>query len=74
MERLDDSGSLGQLSLHRDDEVQAPKVYARSRDLADDMASHLGSGVDVETRKRPLPGAPTIGVSSHQLIISRLHV
>ena len=65
MERLDGDESLHQLSLHRDDEVQAPKVYARSRDLADDMASHLGSGVDVETRKRPLPDAPTVGVSSY---------
>ena len=62
MERLDGGGSLRQLSLHRNDEVQVPKVHMRARDLADAMTSHPRPDVDVETRKKPLPGAPTIGV------------
>ena len=30
VERLDDGGSLRQLSLHRDDEVQVPKAHVRA--------------------------------------------
>ena len=38
-------------------------------DLADDVTSHPRSDVDVETRKKPLPGAPIVSVSSkHQRV------
>ena len=65
VERLDGGGSLRQLSLHRDDEVQVPEAHVRVRDPADAMTSHPRPSVDVEMRKRPLPGAPTISVSSY---------
>ena len=69
VERLDDDGSLRLLSLHCDDEVQVPKAHVRARDLADVVTSHPRPGVDVETRKRPLPDSPTVGVSScHRLV------
>ena len=69
VERLDGGGSLRQLSLHCDDEVQVPEAHVRARDPADTVTSHPRPGVDVEMRKRPLPGAPTIGVSSkHRLV------
>ena len=65
MERLNDD--VCQLSLHCDDEVQVPKTHVCAQDLGDVVTSHLRPGVDVETRKRPLPGAPTIAVlSKHQ--------
>ena len=62
MERLDDGGNLCQLSLHRNDEVQVPEVHVPARDLADTVTSHPRPDVDVETRKKPLPGVPTVGV------------
>ena len=62
MERLDGSGNLRQLSLHRNDEVQVPKAHVCARDPADAMTSHPRPDVDVETRKKPLPGAPTVSV------------
>ena len=65
VERLAGGRSLNQPSLHHDDEVQAPETHVRARDLADVVTSHPRPGVDVETRKSPLPGAPTIGVSSY---------
>ena len=34
----------------------------RPRDPADSVTSHLRPDVDVETRKKALPGAPTVGV------------
>ena len=62
MERLDGNGSLHQLSPCRDDEVLVPEAYMSTHDLADAMTSHLRPDVDVETRKKPLPGSPTVGV------------
>ena len=66
MERLDDNGNLHQLSLHRNDEVQVSEAHVRARDPADAVTSHPRPDVDVETRKRLLLGAPTVGVSNHQ--------
>ena len=66
VERLDGGGSLRQLSLRHDDEVQAPEAHVRARNPADIATSHPKPGVDVETRKRPLPGAPTVGVSCYR--------
>ena len=40
-------------------------MHMRARDLADAVTSHLTPDVDVKTRKRPLPDAPTIDVSSY---------
>jgi len=34
----------------------------RAQDLADVVTSHPRPDVDVETRKKPLPGAPAVGV------------
>ena len=65
VERLDGDGSLDQPSFRRDDEVQVPKAHVRARDPADVVSSHPRPGVDVETRKRPLPGVPTVGVLSY---------
>ena len=62
---LGGGGSLCQLSLRCDDEVQVPEVHVRARDLANAVTSHPRPGVDVETRKRPLPGAPTVSVLSY---------
>ena len=68
-ERLDGGGSHRQLSLHHDDEVQVPKIDVHARDLGDVVTSHPRPGVDVETRKVPLPSTPTVGVSSkHQRV------
>ena len=64
VERSDGGGSHCQLSLRRDDEVQVPEAHVCARDPAEVVASHPRSGVDVETRKRSLAGAPTIGISS----------
>ena len=68
VERLDDDGSLHQLSFRRDDEVQVPEAHVHARDLADAVTSHPRHDVDVETCKKPLPGAPTVGVLSYQLV------
>ena len=68
VERLDGGGNLQQLSLHRNDEVQVPEVHVHARDLADVVTSHPRPDVDVETRKNPLPGATTVGVSEHWLV------
>ena len=58
-----------QLSLRRDDEVQVPEAHVHTWDPAEVVTSLLRPGVDVETRKRSLPGVPTIGVSScHQQV------
>ena len=62
MERLDDGGNLRHLSLCRNDEVQVPKALVRARDPANTVTSHPRPYVDVETRKKPLPGVPTVGV------------
>ena len=62
VERLDGCGNLRQLSLRRNNEVQVPEAHVRARDLADAVTSHLRPDVDVETRKKPLPGAPTVGI------------
>ena len=68
-ERLDGGMSQRQLSSHRDDEVQVPEAHVCSRDPANIVASHPWPNVNVETRKGPLPGAPTVGVSSkHQRV------
>ena len=65
--RLDGGVSQCQLFSHRDDEVQLPEAHVCARNLADTVASHPWPNVNVETRKSPLLGAPTIGVSSkHQ--------
>ena len=69
MKRLDGGGSLRQLSLRRNDEVQVLEANVPARDSADAVNCHLRPGVDVETRKRPLPGVPTVSVSSkHQRV------
>ena len=62
MEWLDGGRSLRQLSLSRDDEVQVPKANMHAQDPAGAVTSHPRPGVDVETLKRPLPGAPTVSV------------
>jgi len=49
-----------QLSLRRDDEVQAPKVHVHTQDLADAVTSHPRLDVDIETRKNPLPSMPLL--------------
>ena len=44
-------------------------MHVHARDPAEVVISHLRPGVDVEMCKRPLPGAPTVGVSSkHQRV------
>ena len=65
VERLDDDGSPHQLSLRRDDEIQVPKAHVHAWDPANIVTSHLRPGLDVETCKRPLPDALTVGVSSY---------
>ena len=75
MERLDGGRSLRQLSHHRDDEVEAPEAHVRVRDLADAVTSHPRPDVDIEMRKKSLPGAPTVGVFGppmSKLIFARL--
>ena len=62
MEGLDGGGNLCQLSLHRKNEVLVPEAHVRAWDLADAVTSHPRPDVDVETRKKPLPSAPTVGV------------
>ena len=61
-------------NLRRDDEVQVPEAYVCARDLADAMNSHLRPSVDIEMRKRPLPSAPTVGVSSYRRVNLYLRV
>ena len=68
MERLDGSGNLYQLSLHRNDEVQVPEVHMHAQDPANAVTSHSRPDVDVEMRKKTLPSVPTIGVLSYQLL------
>ena len=69
MEGLNDDGRLRQLSLRRYDEIHVPKAHVCARDLADVVTSHPRPGVDVKTRKKPLLGKPTVGVSSkHQRV------
>ena len=68
-ERLDGGVSQCQLSSHYDEEVQVPEAHVCARDLANSVASHPWPDVDVGTRKDPLPGTPTVGVSSkHQRV------
>ena len=62
MERLDSGGNLRQLSLRRNDEVQVPKEHVHAQDPADAVTSYLRPDVDIETCKKPLIGAPTVGV------------
>ena len=62
VERLDGGGGLRQLFLHHDDEIYVPKAHVCTWDPADAMTSHPRPDVDVETRKKPLPGMPTVGV------------
>ena len=62
VERLDGGGNLRQLSLHRNDKILVPKAHVHARDPADAVTSHPKPNVDIETRKKPLPGAPTVGV------------
>ena len=69
VERSVGDGSHRQLSLHRDDEVQVSEAHVHARGPADVATSHPRHGVDVETRKRPLPSAPIVDVSScHQQV------
>ena len=65
VERLGDGGSLDQPSFCRDDEVQVPKAHVHARDPTDAVTSHPRPDVLVDTRKRPLPSAPTVGVLSY---------
>ena len=62
VERLDGGENLRQLSLHRNDEVQVPEAHIRTSDPADAVTSHPRPDVDVETHKKPLPSASTVGV------------
>ena len=62
MERLDGGGNLRQLSICHNDEVHVPEEHVCARDLVDVVTSHPRPDVDVETRKKPLPGMPTVGV------------
>ena len=59
---MDGGGNLRQLSLRCNDEVQVAEAHVRARDLADAVTSYLRPDVDVETHKKPLLGAPTVGV------------
>ena len=43
-------------------------MHVHAWDPADAMTSHLRPDVDVETRKKPLSGAPTVSVLSYQLV------
>ena len=72
--KLDGGGSPCQLSLCGDEEIQALEAHVRARDPADAVASHMWTVVDNKTRKRPLPGAPTVGVSSRRLVNLYLRV
>ena len=45
-ERLDGGVRPHQLSSHRDDEIQAPKVHVCAWDLADVLVSHLWPGLE----------------------------
>ena len=62
VERLDGGGSLRQLSLRRNNEVQVLEAHVRAWVSADAVTSHPRPDVDVEMSKKPLSGAPTIGV------------
>ena len=53
VERLDGNGSLRQLSLRRNDEVQVPEAHVRARDPADAVTSHPRPEVDIEMCKSP---------------------
>ena len=59
---MDEGSNPRQLSLRGDDEVQAPEAHVHARDPANVVTSHPRPDVDVETRKKPLLGAPTVGV------------
>jgi hypothetical protein len=72
--RLGKDRSPRQLSLCGDEEIQVPETHVCARDPADAMASHLWPDVDDKTCKRPLPGAPTIGVLNCQLVNLYLHI
>ena len=63
-------GNLRQLSLRRNDEVQVLEAHVRAWDPADAVTIHPRPDVDVETRKKPLPGAPTVGVLDHLLTLA----
>ena len=65
VERLDGGGSLRQLSLRCDNEVQVIEAHVCIWDPADVVTSHPRPGADVEIHQRPLHGAPTVGVSSY---------
>ena len=62
MEGLGDDGRSRQLSLRHDDEVQVLEAHVSARDPANVVTSHPRPEVDVEMRKKPLSGAPTLGV------------
>ena len=67
--------SLRQLSLCHNDEVEVPKAHMHARDPADAMTSHPRPDVDVKTRKKPLHGAPIVGVfepSMNKFVFTRL--
>jgi hypothetical protein len=64
VKEADGGASLRQSSLRGDNKVQAPKTHVCAWDLAFAVASHPRPAKDDETRKRPLLGAPTIGVSN----------
>jgi hypothetical protein len=63
-----------QPSLHGDDEVQAPEPHERARGPSSGVVGHPQPGGIDRTRKRPLPGAPTVGVSDCRLVNLCLHV
>ena len=68
-ERLDGGVSQFQHSSHHYDEVQVPEAHVCTQDLADTVASHPWPNVNVRTHKGPLPGVPTVAVSSkHQRV------
>jgi hypothetical protein len=55
-------------SLHSDDEVQASETYERAQGPSSGVVGHPQPGGINETRKRPLLGALTAGVSDRRLV------
>ena len=68
VKKLDGDGSPCHLPLHGDKEIKAPKAHVLTRYPTNVMASHPWPMVIYETRKRPQPSMPTIGVLNRRLV------
>jgi hypothetical protein len=62
------NANLLQPSLHGDNEVQAPEVHEHAWGPSSRVVGHPQPGEINEMCKRPLPGAPTVGVSDRRLV------